>query len=262
MRVAMTFTRAAIKAILAGCAITPAVGYAAPAPAVAAGFNKLIFYDNFARTDISYDGKGSHKWYTGLWYKAPPPVDRIRQMSGFLRLTSLDGTQRGLGAELHTLARSPSGTSTTFHFGYFEARLRASGDPRHWGSFWLDSEAHARRTSKALGERNCEIDIAEFGIRRNAYATSVHDWRDRKSAQTPWPPTRNLSSKADVSKWNVYGMLWTRDRINFYFNNELVASVETPGICKTDRQFLIFSAAKNFGIDKQILDIDWVKVYR
>lgn len=241
------------------------VGATAPVPvpkqAAAAGYKSVIFSDDFSRADIAGQDKRSHRWYSGLWYKAIPPEQYIKQMDGFVRLSTLEGNRRGLGVEIHTLGRSRGQASTLFQFGYFEARIRGNLDPMNWGAFWLESESHTRDRTEGPWPRYCEIDIAEFGIRSDGYAASTHDWIDKKSHQSPKNPFVYLPS-ANISQWNVYGLLWRPGQLDFYFNNKLVRSIPSPPPCDKQKLFMIINAAKNGGAARQNLDVDWVHVFR
>jgi hypothetical protein len=241
--------------------MTPLNASSPPRAAIAAGYKKLIFSDNFRRFDIGRGGRGAHTWYAGLWYKGVPPAAKIQDKGGFVRLVSLDGKKRGLGTEIHTLARTPQGRSTLFRFGYFEARIRATADLQNFGSFWLESYDHTLDQGQGPWRRYCEIDIAEFGGSINGYAASVIDWIDKKPHQTPWPPVHRIPASNRLDKWNVYGLLWEPGKLSFFFNNQLIRSVKSPPPCDEQRLFMVLSGAKNGGNADKYIDVDWVHVF-
>ncbi|CAH0355303.1 glycoside hydrolase family 16 protein [Sphingobium sp. CECT 9361] len=254
----MTLRRFAFAAIVLW---SPSPAQALPPEARKAGFSKLVFSDDFSVLDLSPDGGGNHRWFNGLWQRGPVNPKQFELMNGFVRLkTHVEPRRIVMTTALTTMPRT-KGSSTTFRYGYFEARLRFSPGPYAWPAFWLLSEQRPKIDDKAMKSRWCEIDIFEGG-RATHFQGTVHDWRDFKSTSNANQHFL-LPAPIDKSQWNNYGMLWTPRTISWFFNGRLLGSAPTPVVCKQQSLFIIIGAQKRQnGPAQEVLDVDWVHVYR
>jgi beta-glucanase (GH16 family) len=89
----------------------------------------------------------------------------------------------------------------------------------------------------------------------------VHDWVGRHSAEAKVQHTA-LPAGADLSHWNTYGALWTKDTIKFYFNGKMINEAPTPKPCQDNDVFLILSSqTRDSSAGPAQLDIKRVRVF-
>jgi len=213
---------------------------------------ELVWFDEFTDFDLSRDGRGEHKWFNGLWYSRPAPLDRFSISDGALRLS----THQKQGAVITTLSPRVDGADTTFRHGYFEARLAMSANSASWPAFWLFSKEHARGTD---GRHWCEIDI--FELFANKYGGTIHDWNNGRNNQNQ----NNLAAfpaGTDLSTWHTYGLLWEPGKVTWFFDKHPLMSAASPTVCDTQNLFLILNASTRDPSIDQYLLVDWVAVHR
>ena len=243
---------------LAPASFAPATA-APPQEAIAAGYTHLVFSDEFDRLDLSPDGGGKHRWYGGLWYQSPiDPAGRFSARGGIATMTTPAGKKSTV---MSSFAPKPDGTSTLFHYGYFEARMRYSFNPAGGGTFWLESENATWYRLRKQFSPYCEIDVIEpqKGIR---YGFSVHDFYAlNKSNETPIGFSDH-HPMTNAEEWTTYGMLWQPGRISFYRNGVQTGSVPAPAVCDQQRLFLVAGSEKHADAAEQMADFDWIHVYR
>lgn len=225
-----------------------------PAVASAAGFNQLIFSDEFNTANISPDGGGTYRWYNGIWYESPSPMSRYTVANSVLTATVLPTDEHE--SWLTTLNRK-GGPHTLFNLGYFEARIKWNNVMDNFSAWWLESSEHA-----LVNENNfCEIDIFEaYPNYGSVFAGSVVDWR--------WPD-RTINSNnvdqtpgVDYSQWHTYGLLWTTNTITWYLDGKAMHSWPTPNVCKTQKLFMIIGAQQHGHTQQVNVDVDYIRVYR
>ncbi len=225
-----------------------------PKPASQAGYNKLIFSDDFTSLDLSQDRVSQHRWFNGMWFEHPARPGFIQAKGGILSLKT-DQTRKN-GTSITTFS-DKRGAGTLFRYGYFEARMRWNGDPRAWVAFWLFSSQHAREIDS---NHWCEIDIFE-SFRKDVFVGTVHDWRDFKTKKNAnsWHPLPPRSIRA--RQWNTYGLLWTPRTITWYLNGKELFSASTPHICTQQDLFLVLGIQRRGNDKQQNLLVDWVRVF-
>ena len=101
-------------------------------------------------------------------------------------------------------------------YGLFVARIKMKKQsPGHWSAFWLygnDNSAAGREIG-----RDYEFDIFEYPRTTNSYDTTTH-----------WPLTSGritatkMNGIDNVSDWNTYALLWTKDTVAYFCNWELL----------------------------------------
>ncbi len=242
-----------------------------PAEAVAAGYDRLVFDENFRGFDPSPDGFGAHRWYPlrSLGVTVPPSL--TRQTSFGLRVTTPQGGGHGVNTSFATFptgltfrgVQPPpgpdgAGTPTFFQFGYFEARMRYDPSDRAWPAFWLASEA-GLVNPKAPGARFCELDIME-GRDASDYGGTMHDWHDRKSTHNN-DQRIHLPPGGSYRKWNRFGLLWQPGKVTWFLNGKPQRTLQSPEICDQDRLFLVFQIAKMDGAADHTLDVSSIRVW-
>lgn len=235
-----------------------------PSQAASAGFSYPAFDDEFNSTGtISPDGSGGYKWYTTNFYNAfaTLPNSGYRVSNGCLTiLTDASGYGEGIATA------DPSNPSGVFRHGYFEARMRF--DPNGWQggawpAFWSYSLEGTQGTSPYA-----ELDFMEaYPTPPGAtIITTVHQWTT--NAYGPSTSVQNpnnvptLPAGTDLSKFHVYGCLWTPNRITWYLDDRPITTVATgPGTNFTsiepDHMVVILGTGTNWPID-----VDFVHVWQ
>jgi len=228
----------------------------------------LTFDEDFNDIDLSADGGGGHRWYMLRSLGNPVPPSLLSISDGVLSISTPPDDHYGANTSIATLPQDGhEGTPTLFNLGYFEARLRFDPNANNWPAFWLFSETgllHAMgQLPNSVESHWCEIDIME-GISSNTYGGTVHDWRSGQSAQNVQNKNAliTLPPETNFREWNVFGVLWTTNKIVWYFNGRPVSSTSTPSICQSEQMFIIIGSAKYGGAETQTIDVDWIRVYK
>jgi Glycosyl hydrolases family 16 len=217
-----------------------------PPQAVAAGFSRLDFSDEFNYPDssfVAFNGAAGQKWNGGPWFnpQASKPADFILSKS-FLTIRH---------DMISTLHNAPPWDAHTFLGGYFEARLYCTG----WCGFYLGSYAWSSGVAKAchgvnhcpalyaVGKQNdqqyggtAELDIIEarFSQPNSGYFT-VH-----KNGMGVGDPHNNYGALDEFNKsnfrrdfnfpiinaWHTYGFLWTQKTLTWYLDNQPVVTTK------------------------------------
>ena len=115
-----------------------------------------------------------------------------------------------------------------FKYGYMEMRAKIPFFGKgEWPALWLLSED--AMLSKDLSnlvqtKYNSEIDIVENLSSATKLQSQLHLWGD-DDAITNILGTRynsyDFKDSASASDWNVYGIMWEKNRVKFYVNNTL-----------------------------------------
>lgn len=214
---------------------------------------ELVWFDDFDSFDLSLDGRGEHKWFNGLWYMKPAPIDLFSHSDGVLKLS----TRGKVGALISTLSPKKDGHGVVFSHGYFEARMAMTVNRASWPAFWLFSKDHAHGTD---GNHWCEIDIFEL-FSSNKYGGTVHEWINFKNSQNR-NNLADLPADADLTRWHTYGMMWEPGKVTWYFDKKPLMSAATPAVCDAQELFLILNTNTRDPSIEQFLMVDWVAVYK
>lgn len=111
----------------------------------------------------------------------------------------------------------------TPHFGSIEMRARGEVTPRSMVAFWLVG-------LEDVPDRSAEICVAEmFGDavvvgRSAAVGMGLHAFRDPVVAED----FEAVGLPIDVSEFHTYAIDWTRDRVDFLVDRELMRSCTNP----------------------------------
>lgn len=156
-----------------------------------------------------------------------------------------------------------------FQYGYVETRAKLPVGKGLWPAFWMLGS-----NISEIGWPKCgEIDILEYvGREPQTIFTSIH-------TADSFGNTVNTKKRIfpDIEKgFHIYGMDWSKDKISFFVDNELVYTFQPAAKNEKtwpfDKPFyLIINLAigGNFGgreidndIIKQTFEIDYVKIYQ
>ena len=243
------------------CSGTQPAPTTAPTQAAAAGFNTLVFDDEFnSPNTISPNNEGHYNWYTWNVYGTSKELSSAdyEVSNGCLTIfTDLTGS----GADLQTVN---SGTATTglFQYGYFEARIQfnptGSEGGGSWPAFWSDALQSIPEISPFA-----ELDFMEAvpngkggattGSNGVTIITTAHQWTKGNG----WNDTYNTNNIPPVpasfnyDAFHIYGCLWSPSSVTWYIDNQPVMTVAIgPGTELTaieqDQLFLILGTGKNW----------------
>lgn len=247
-----------------------------PPQAVAAGYNRLVFDEEFSSTDgidTNNTGKPGFNFYRRLPFGYP--AERASSMSvsnGVLTLTT-----RVSNMGLVSICKSGSGWTgfTATGGAYFEASisfdptLGASRRPSsRWPSFWSMAAEHLYG---GINTNFLEIDFFEYDTSRagaNTYGGAIHAWADsRTEATNNQADERFIIAVPPSTDWknsfNTFGTLWVPGAgINYYFNDKLTTDTnlysQYPEFEPGDRQHMPLI----LGSDGWPMKVDWVRVWQ
>jgi len=232
-----------------------------PPQAAAAGFDHLIFSEDFgAPIDSGAYGGGSHKWYMLPTLGVPLSPTAMAIEDGRIIFTTPEGHRRGLSSRISTISGTRERDSSfLFRFGYIEARMRFDGNMDNWAAFWLLGESRHPYPMNNIKGNWCEIDIVE-SLDSSRFMATVHDWKDGKSVHNRDHVI--TVSGVNFNEWNVFGLRWREDVIEWYFNGTFVRSAPVPPICRRERVGIIVGAQKQRGESAQTLEVDYIRVFQ
>lgn len=134
-------------------------------------------------------------------------------------------------------------------YGYFEARIDFDSSPGMWSAFWVHSWEMAGNLPPELLNRpdlvGAEIDVVEHrrvdqngndisaagyqAVHWNGYGTT-----HQAQGNTAW--SYNLANG-----FHTFGLLWARDRYEFYYDGNKVWTYSNPNGISSIEQFMILS---------------------
>ncbi len=172
----------------------------------------------------------------------------------------------------YTSASLTTSERQSFTYGRIEARIKLPGGRGTWPAFWMLGDA-----IKTVGWPACgEIDIMEHvGYDPDKVHCTVH------TGAFNWPKGtqrgKALDTPAPFADFHVYAVEWTEQRMDFYFDRQVVFSFTNDGTGKASWPFdaphyLILNLAigggwgGQKGVDDTIFPcrmlVDYVRVYR
>jgi hypothetical protein len=225
----------------------------APAQAVAAGYSKLVFDDEFTLPNTvasSTSPTSGFNWYWNTWYGTTRDftVDTgtgTGATAGATGVLTINGPM-----ELQTVPSNPPASQRvgTWQHAYFEARIQYSytvtgsgGPSTGWPSFWTFA---IQAQSATVGQQIAELDFLEAYPLGTAGAqayviNTLHNWQATKgnatgietantndnSYQQSLQGTTESAQPTD-NGWHTYGCLWTGNgttgNVQFYYDNHLI----------------------------------------
>lgn len=273
----VTLSVLTLACLQTGCSISVAEDESPPPQAAAAGFDDLVFADDFTSLrSIRRSGSGTtSKWYNGIWYEAPSPARDITRLSNTAVNLTVQ-TNDSHATTITTATRAAGGPYlNAWTFGYFEvlAQMPQADSPQSFDAIWLFSLPHMLGTdTTSTGNEWCELDMMEqFGqgapISVNGnFVGTVHDWVFT-SENHQYTNNQNINNYQpirgfDETRWHIYGVLWTSSKIVWYLDNKAIMSWATPAICQTQQMFMLLSAqVKGPQTVPVKLNVDWVRVW-
>jgi beta-glucanase (GH16 family) len=157
----------------------------------------------------------------------------------------------------------------SFLYGKVEVRAKFTGGRGSWPAIWMMPE----KDTYGGWPRSGEIDIMEHVNREEVIHQTIHNAAVTNASGGSTAAER---SRYNAGDYNVYGVVWMRDKIEFYVNNTLRYVYHKPVNTTTqawpfDQPFyLILNQSGGAGWPGPITDddlpfsmqVDWVKVYQ
>jgi beta-glucanase (GH16 family) len=156
-----------------------------------------------------------------------------------------------------------------FKYGYFESRAKLPLGKGIWPAFWMLGS-----NIDTVGWPKCgEIDILEYvGKERNMVFNSLHTEASHGNTIN----TKKTKIEGIESGFHIYGIDWTKDKIDFFVDGKLLYSFnpqdKNEAIWPFDQPFYFLinlAIGGNFGgpevddmIFPQSFTIDYIKVYQ
>jgi beta-glucanase (GH16 family) len=150
-----------------------------------------------------------------------------------------------------------------FHYGYYEARLKIAVGSGWHSSFWMqryngvDTQGNKATLEMDVIE-NQSKDLFSYGVNTHRWVPP-HISRGNKNMTTP-----NLSKS-----FHVFGCEYAHDVVRYYFDGELVQTVDWKDLPQGDVNIWLTSIAEAMGATRGVDDhalpgamyVDWVRFY-
>jgi hypothetical protein len=182
--------------------------------------------------------------------KAPP---EIKPLIGY---DTLNGTPDMRGQFDYTSGEINTFHTFNFQYGFVEMRAQMPAGVGAWAGFWLMPQD---------GSNSSEIDVVETrGADQNAVVTNVHT-----SATGEYLSNPNATYHDGVTTgMHTYGVDWTAEHIDFYFDGQLTAHYATPADLQKPMHIILdlaYGGGWQGPVDPEHLPtplkVDWVRVY-
>lgn len=257
-------------------------GPMAPPVAAAAGYNTLIFSDEFDQMPgINFGQNGPNKWNAGLWWVYPQPNPScFSQADSALTITVQPGAASGGGGlnhvDLCTQFHDHTG-GTQFLNGFFEARIRAWD----WAAFWLFCWDRPWTAGSAVSPTNpmtwCnEIDILETDPQWGCSAwTTLHQNSSGDGgvadSQNQGVRARKLTNTPITGYWHNFSLLWTQTQLTWYIDDIPTQILAPYQSTNQPVQLILTAGAGGVGgstasspgqTNPPTIDVDYVRVWR
>lgn len=153
-------------------------------------------------------------------------------------------------------------------YGYYEARMKVSTQPGHWGAFWLMPNSFGATD-------NGGVDGAEIDIMERPWTDDQMQWTNHAlhwDAYAEGADDSKISETPGITEgYHTFGLWWAEDSYTFYIDGDGVWTTQEGGVC-TVPLYILFSdevAAHLFFLSGDIQDatlpdytyVDYVRVY-
>jgi beta-glucanase (GH16 family) len=238
---------------------------------------KLTFDDEFNTRSISWsgdqtkwqdardewrmaDGKGEVGFGRSSFVDPSSGYDPFSVKDGALTITAVpDKTSAGVPGSWESGLITTQGNFSQ-KYGYFEMRADLSDKPGGWDGFWLLPDQQAAATGKEGGWQ--ELDTVEhYGVNNKGVYSTIHT--TDPSNGVPWQVNRQVYSEHDTTGYHTYGVNWGLQKLDFYYDGQLMGSQATPSDYKNP-MYLIANLATQDGADgggDQTMKIDYIRAY-
>lgn len=231
----------------------------------------IIFEDNFNATG----GFDNSKWSycsrsTSSWSKYLTPTADYASLDGNNLVLKMDNKIiPGDAVSYHSGGIETNG-KFSFTYGKVEVRAKFSQGQGSWPAIWM---MPATPVSYGGWPNSGEIDIMEHVNNESVIHQTVHNG---SVTNANGGSSATKSSSYTVSDFNIYGVIWEENKIEFYLNGVLKNTYMKPANATStqwpyDKPFyLIVNQSGGAGWPGPITDsnlpfqmqVDWVRVYK
>lgn len=175
---------------------------------------ELVWSDEFDGNSINLDNWSFVLWDEGRvnneWQKYVENRDNYKVENGILSITATKTGGNIKGGYEST--RLSSQGKNEFKYGRIEFRAKMPTGRGTWPALWMLGSNHDE-----VGWPRCgEIDIMEYvGYEPNTTNSNIHTQNDY--GYTNNKATLNLKTAEEA--FHMYGIIWTKDAINFYLDH-------------------------------------------
>lgn len=209
--------------------------------------------------EISPDGYGSFKYYSGQWYfKSPPPLTKYKMIDGILAM--------GLGGDLVSAARDfsehklPLIVGSRAFYIEFESRI-SDNDPDHWPALWLMPIQHNQRQDDVYAgdppkyERFMELDVDEGGFTSDMMGTVLSwegVWPNYTRNRSAFQPAQRVLDRTAFHKFGAY-FDPIAGEVSWWLDDNLQARAGGRSISPAAKfqDFYIIASAQSHGKNKE-----------
>jgi hypothetical protein len=151
-----------------------------------------------------------------------------------------------------------------FSYGYFESRMRIMAGKGWHSSFWLMRHDGSGGTSPVAAK--LELDIVENdAVDLRSYGITTHRWKDRHEAFG-----HRQVEALPLTDYHVYGCEYTPEMVHYFFDGELMQSVDIRALPQGELNIWLTSIASHLGPTDAVdtgrlpchVDYDYVRYYR
>jgi beta-glucanase (GH16 family) len=203
-------------------------------------------------------GNGEKQWYINPSYAPTASVNPFSVEDGILTITAEktpDDIRPLIEGYDYTSGMLTTHSSFSQTYGYFEIRADMPDERGTWPAFWL---------LPADGSWPPELDVVEMrGQDPDTVHVTVHS--NETGGRTSVSSTVNVD---DTQGFHSYGVLWTPEKIVWYFDDVAVASADTPSDMHDPMYMIVNLAiggtagAPDAGMDDGAeLKIDYIRAY-
>lgn len=192
---------------------------------------RLTFDETFRRLDVSGRPGSGARWYSHTpWagdfgeapFMDPSPEGPFIKTARGLDIVAREETEGHWTSGLISSRDrdGPEGKGFAQAYGYFEIKAKLPQGMGLWPAFWLIGVDKSNSAA--------EIDVMEdYGGFPDTYHCTVHIWRGNSQ---DWGSDFLIHVRKNIlsSRYNLFGVLITRETTRFYFNRKAVAEIETP----------------------------------
>lgn len=230
---------------------------------------RMIFEDEFSASTFdtrywSYCTRANPDWAKYLTSSS----ETVNTVDGLLKVKLIKNTNTGTDNVPYLSGGIQSRKKFNFTYGKVEVRAKFSNGQGSWPAIWMMPE------DGSAGWPACgEIDIMEHVNSEDRIYQTIHS--DFVNTQGNRNPSPTQTTSIDKNAFNVYGVEWHPDRLDFTLNGNVTFSYPRINTTKTgqwpfDKPFYIILNMAGGGswtgpISEAALpfemQVDWVKVY-
>lgn len=191
----------------------PSVSNGSPSPSFISiqGYH-LVWSDDFEGVTLNTD-KWNHRTDSKMWSAQKP--ENVSVSNGFLRI----GLRKEETGGMHYTGGGVI-SRKAFRYGYYEARLKIPPGAGWHTSFWM--MLHNGKGGTGANSACQELDVIENdSVNRNRYGVNIHKW---KGMHVPFGG-KAIKTPDLAADFHVYGCEFTPSIVNYYFDGQLVQSV-------------------------------------